>query len=390
MKIDFQNTEVAFAMKSDTDLKKAYVLFKTIGSPTIVKMGNTMLNLALKINFPINWAVKPTIYNHFVGGESINDCNPVVRKMEPYKVGAILDYSVEGKDAPEDIQNALEETLRAIENAGKDANIPFCVFKPTAFTTATILEKVSMGWDLTPEEEVEAQGFRDRIHKLCETAHANDIPILIDAEDSWYQNFIDDVSNANMAEFNKEKAIVFNTFQMYRHDRLDFLKKSYQMAIDGGYYLGAKFVRGAYMEKERARAEAKGYEDPIQPDKEATDRDYNLALKFCVEHIEKIKVFNGTHNEYSTQYLIDLMEEHGLAKDDDRLWFSQLYGMSDNLSFNVGKAGYNVAKYVPYGPVKHVMPYLLRRAEENTSAQGQSGRELNLVVEEMKRRRLKK
>ncbi|RUA30757.1 MAG: proline dehydrogenase [Bacteroidetes bacterium] len=390
MKIDFQNTEVAFAMKSDADLKKAYVLFKTIGSPTVVKMGNTMLNLALKINFPINWIVKPTIYNHFVGGESIDDCKPVVRKMEPFNVGAILDYSVEGKDSPEDIQNALDETLRAIENAGKDPNIPFCVFKPTAFTTATVLEKVSMGWDLTPEEEAEAQRFRDRIHKLCETAHAHDVPILIDAEDSWYQNFIDDVSNANMAEFNKEKAIVFNTFQMYRHDRLDFLKKSYQMAIDGGYYLGAKFVRGAYMEKERARAAAKGYEDPIQPNKEATDRDYNLALKFCVEHIGKIKVFNGTHNEYSTQYLIDLMEEHGLAKDDDRLWFSQLYGMSDNLSFNVGKAGYNVAKYVPYGPVKHVMPYLLRRAEENTSAQGQSGRELNLVVQEMKRRRLKK
>jgi len=390
MKIDFQNTEVAFAMKSDADLKKAYVLFKTIGSPAIVKMGNRMLSIALKVNFPINWAVKPTIYNHFVGGESISDCNPVVRKMEPHNVGAILDYSVEGKDAPEDIQNALEETLRAIENAGKDANIPFCVFKPTAFTTATVLEKVSMGWALTTEEEVEAQGFRDRVHKLCETAHANGIPILIDAEDSWYQNFIDDVTNANMAEFNKDKPIVFNTFQMYRHDRLDVLKKSYQMAIDGGYYLGAKFVRGAYMEKERARAEEKGYENPIQPDKEATDRDYNLALKFCVEHIDHIKIFNGTHNEYSTQYLIDLMEEHGLSNDDDRCWFSQLYGMSDNLSFNVGESGYNVAKYLPYGPVKHVMPYLLRRAEENTSAQGQSSRELTLVLAEMKRRKMAK
>ncbi len=390
MKIDFQNIEVAFAMKSNADLKKAYVLFKTIGSPTIVKMGNKMLSLALSINFPINWAVKPTIYNHFVGGESIKDCTPVVHKMEPYRVGAILDYSVEGKDSPEDIQNALEETLRAIENAGKESNVPFCVFKPTAFTTAAVLEKVSMGWDMTPEEKIEAQGFRDRVHILCKTAHANNIPILVDAEDSWYQNFIDDVTNANMAEFNKEKPIVFNTFQMYRHDRLEYLKKSYQMAIDGGYFLGAKFVRGAYMEKERERAAEKAYQDPIQPDKEATDRDYNAALKFCVENIDRIKMFNGTHNEYSTQYLVDLMEGHGLAKDDDRCWFSQLYGMSDNLSFNVGKAGYNVAKYLPYGPVKHVMPYLLRRAEENTSAQGQSGRELLLVVQEMKRRRLNK
>lgn len=390
MKIDFQNVEVAFAMKSNADLKKAYVLFKTIGSPAIVKMGNSMLSVALKINFPINWAVKPTIYNHFVGGETIEDCTPVVRRMADYNVGAILDYSVEGRDSPEDIQHALEETLRAVKNAGKEGNVPFCVFKPTAFTTATVLEKVSMGWELTPEEAKEAQGFRDRVHTLCKTAYESDVPILIDAEDSWYQNFIDEVTNANMAIYNKEKPIVFNTFQMYRHDRLEYLKTSYQMAIDGGYYLGAKFVRGAYMEKERARAEEKGYEDPIQPDKEATDRDYNLALKFCIEHIDKIKMFNGTHNEYSTQYLIDLMEEHGLANDDDRCWFSQLYGMSDNLSFNVGKAGYKVAKYLPYGPVKHVMPYLLRRAEENTSTQGQSSRELSFVSQEMKRRRLSK
>ena len=390
MKIDFQNTEVAFAIKSNNDLKKAYVLFKTIGSPTIVKMGSAMLNVALKIHFPINWIVKPTIYNHFVGGETIADCQPVVSKMGEYGVGSILDYSVEGKEAPEDIQNAMDETLRAIRNAGKDPNVPFCVFKPTAFTTSTVLEKVSMGWDLTPEEEKEAGNFRDRVHTLCKTAFENDIPILIDAEDSWYQNFIDDVVNENMARFNKEKAIVFNTFQMYRWDRLDFLKKSYEMAVEGGYFLGAKFVRGAYMEKERARAAEKGYKDPIQPNKEATDRDYNAALKFCVEHIDRIKIFNGTHNEYSTQYLIDLMEEHGIPKDDDRCWFSQLYGMSDNISFNVAKVGYNVAKYLPYGPVKHVMPYLLRRAEENTSAQGQSGRELSLVLKEMKRRRLTK
>jgi proline dehydrogenase len=390
MKIDFQNTEVAFAIKSDADLKKAYVLFKTIGSPTVVKIGNTLLKMALKIHFPIDWIVKPTIYNHFVGGVSIEDCKPVVRKMEPYGVGAILDYSVEGKEDPEDIQNAMEETLRAIKNAGEDSNVPFCVFKPTAFTTSAVLEKVSAGMELTPEEEQEAQNFRDRVHTLCKTAYESDVPLLIDAEDSWYQNFIDEVVNANMAEFNKEKAIIFNTFQMYRWDRLDFLKKSYQMAIDGGYYLGAKFVRGAYMEKERARAAEKGYKDPIQPNKEATDRDYNAALKFCIEHIDRVKIFNGTHNEYSTQYMIDLMEEHGIAKDDDRCWFSQLYGMSDNLSFNVAKAGYNVAKYLPYGPVKHVMPYLLRRAEENTSAQGQSGRELQLVLKEMKRRRLAK
>jgi proline dehydrogenase len=390
MKIDFNNTEVAFAPKSNADLKKAYVLFKTIASPKVVKFGNTMLNFAIKIHFPINWIVKPTIYNHFVGGETISDSDATISKMAQYNVKSILDYSVEGKEEPEDIQMAFEETLRAIKNAGKNPHIPFSVFKPTAMGRSIVLEKVSAGAELNEKEKEEERQFRDRIHQLCKTAYEVDIPILIDAEHSWYQNIIDDATNKEMAIFNKEKAIVFNTFQMYRHDRLDFLKKSYEMAVEGGYYLGAKFVRGAYMEIERERAAQKGYEDPIQPDKESTDKAYNDALKFCVDHIDRISIFNGTHNEYSSQYLVDLMEENGIAKDDGRCWFSQLYGMSDHISFNLGKAGYNVAKYLPYGPVKHVMPYLLRRAEENTSAAGQSGRELSLIIAEMKRRKLEK
>jgi proline dehydrogenase len=388
MKIDFNNTEVAFSSKSNYDLNKAYVLFKTIASPWIVKMGEKLLNIALMLHIPINWAVKPTIYSHFVGGESIESSNKAIRKLEEHNIKAILDYSVEGKEEPEDIQLAFEETLRAIKNAGKDANIPFCVFKPTAMGRSIVLEKASIkDPNMTEKEKKEEQQFRDRIHELCKTAYESDVPILIDAEHSWFQGIIDEATNKEMAEFNKKKPIVFNTFQMYRHDRLAFLKESYQMAIDGGYFLGAKFVRGAYMEMERERAEKKGYEDPIQPTKEATDDDYNAALKFCIDNIEKIKVFNGTHNEYSTQYMIDMMEEKGIAKDDDRCWFSQLYGMSDHISFNIGKAGYNVAKYLPYGPVKHVMPYLLRRAEENTSAQGQSGRELSLIMAEKKRRK---
>jgi proline dehydrogenase len=387
MKIDFNNTEVAFAPKSNADLKKAYVLFKTIANPWIVKMGNSMLSLAMKIHFPINWIVKPTVYNHFVGGETIDDSRDTIKHMAQYNVKSILDYSVEGKEEAEDIQLAFEETLRAVKNAGENPNIPFCVFKPTAMGRSKVMEKVSAGEALNDKEKEEEMAFRNRVHELCETAYKANIPILIDAEHSWYQNIIDDVCNTEMANFNKERAIVFNTFQMYRHDRLDYLKKSYEMAIDGGYHLGAKFVRGAYMERERERAARMGYEDPIQPDKEATDRDYNLALKYCVEHIDRIAIFNGTHNEYSSQYLIDLMVEAGLKPDDDRCWFSQLYGMSDHISFNVAKENYNVAKYLPYGPVKHVMPYLLRRAEENTSAAGQSGRELTLITMEVKRRK---
>lgn len=352
-----------------------------------MKLGVGLTQSFMRIGLPVNWFVKPTIYKQFVGGETITDSIPVVEMLGKYNVKAILDYSVEGSDSKEGIQNALEETLCSIENAANHSNIPFAVFKPTAFTTSTVLLKVSAGDELTANEKEEADNFRKRVDKLCSAAFEKGIPILIDAEDSWYQNFIDDVVNDMMAKYNKERTIVFNTFQMYRHDRLDYLKKSFQMALEGNYFLGAKFVRGAYMEKERERAAQLGYPSPIQPDKEHTDNDYNAALKFCIEHIDRITIFNGTHNEYSSGYLTELMAEAKIAKDDPRVWFSQLYGMSDHISFNLAHNGYNVVKYLPYGPVKYVIPYLVRRAEENTSVKGQTGRELSLIKKEIKRRK---
>ncbi len=390
MKIDFNNTENAFISKSDWDISKAYVLFKTISNPLIVKAGNKMLNIALGIHFPINWAVKPTIYQHFVGGETIESCDAAIDKLGKYNVKSILDYSVEGKEDAEDIRLAFEETLQAIKNAGKNPNIPFAVFKPTAMGRSIVLEKASSGAEMNEQETKEKDQFLDRVHQLCKMAHEVDTPILIDAEHSWYQNIIDYATNTEMANFNKEKAIVFNTFQMYRHDRLAYLDESYKMAQNGGYFLGAKFVRGAYMEIERERAENKGYTDPIQPNKETTDKDYNAAIKYCLERIDNIKIFNGTHNDESTQLMVDYMCDNNIPKDHDHCWFSQLYGMSDNISFNVAKEGFNVAKYLPYGPVKHVMPYLLRRAEENTSAQGQSTRELDFIKQERDRRKAAK
>jgi proline dehydrogenase len=385
----FDNTEIAFKSLSNKELKKAYRLFKIMGNTTLVKIGNKLARIAVKIGIPVGWAAKPTLYAHFVGGETIKSCQRVVDKLEQYNVKAILDYSVEGKEKDDDIEKALQETLNSVKNAGANENIPFSVFKPTAFGKSPILEKASSGATLNNYEQKEVEKFKDRIFQLCQAAYAVDVPILIDAEDSWYQNIIDEVTELMMQRFNKEKAIVFNTYQMYRWDRLDFLKAAHQRATEGGYYLGAKFVRGAYMEKERARAEEMGYKDPIQPDKESTDRDYNLALKYCVENIQNISVFNGTHNDYSSAYMTELMKEHGLEKNDNRLWFSQLLGMSDNISFNLAEKGYNVAKYLPYGPVRHVLPYLLRRAEENTSVKGQSSRELLLISAELKRRKLK-
>ncbi len=386
--MNFENTEIAFQSLSDAELKKAYRLFKLMGSATLVKVGTALTNIAIKIRFPIGWAARPTMYAHFVGGETIEKCQRLVDKLGRYNVKAILDYSVEGKEKDEDIENALNETIASIKNAGKNENIPFAVFKPTAFGKSEIMEKASLNHKLTESEQAEIDKFKKRVLTLCEAAYNADVPILVDAEDSWYQPIIDQVTEQMMEKFNKKRAIVFNTYQMYRHDRLEYLKSAHKKASEGNYFLGAKFVRGAYMEKERERAAEKGYEDPIQPDKASTDRDYNLALKYCVENIDNISVFCGTHNEYSNQYLAELIEQHNLEKNDNRIWFSQLIGMSDNISFNLAQNGYNVAKYTPYGPVNFVMPYLLRRAEENTSVKGQSSRELSMIKSEMQRRKL--
>jgi proline dehydrogenase len=386
--IDFNNTENAFRIKSDWELKKAYYLFKLIGNPALTKLGNAIARFALRVHFPVAWFVKPTIYAHFVGGESIEKCSPVVRKLADFKVKAILDYSVEGGEKEEDFQRALDETLKTINNAVTDVNIPFVVFKPTAFAPSYILEKAGKGENnLNEKEKIELAAFRARVNRLCKAAYDAEIPILIDAEHSYYQDIIDVVVRENQQKFNRDRAIVFNTYQMYRHDRLEYLKQDFELAQKEGYFLGAKFVRGAYMEMERERAEKMGYPDPIQPNKEATDRDYNAALKFCVEHIDRISIFNGTHNEYSSNYLVELMQEYNIDKGDKRCFFSQLYGMSDHISFNLAEAGYNVAKYLPFGPVRSVLPYLIRRAEENTSIAGQTSRELMLIKMELIRRK---
>ena len=385
--VSFTDTEIAFASKDDRDLKRAYWLFRAINNPFIVKTGNTLANIAFSLKIPIDWAIKPTLYKQFVGGETIEQCKPVVDRMGAHNVKSILDYSVEGKENDADIEAALQETLRTIENASREENIPFAVFKPTGFGKSSVLEKASEEENqLNQEERKEADKFIDRVNRLCKAAYEKDIPIHVDAEDACYQNFIDSVVTDMMEKYNTRKAIVFNTLQMYRWDRLDFLKNAYEKAREKNYYPGIKFVRGAYMEKERERAKRYGYTSPIHPTKEATDQDYNAALKFSVEHIDRISIFNATHNEYSSKYLTELMDEHGLAKDDPRIWFSQLYGMSDHISFNLAKEGYNVARYVPYGPVKHVLPYLLRRAEENTSVKGQICRELSLLMQEKRRR----
>lgn len=382
--ISFENTENAFKAKSDSDLTRSYWLFKLIGNPLLVKMGASLGPLALKMGF--RGIIKNTIFKQFVGGETIRDCTHAIAQLGKYNIGTILDYSVEGKESEPDFDNCFRETIETIHKAKNDKNIPFCVFKVTGLARFALLEKISAGETLTDAEKEEWQRVKKRVAMICATSLENDQRIFIDAEESWIQQAIDDLANENMAVCNKYKVIVYNTYQLYRKDRLAYLEQSIREAKTGSYHLGAKLVRGAYMEKERDRALKMGYPSPIQLSKENTDKDYDLSLELCIRNIDVIGLCAGTHNEKSSLFLVDLMRQKNIAPSDERIYFSQLLGMSDHISYNLSLNGYNVAKYVPYGPLKDVLPYLIRRAQENTSVKGQTGRELNLIMKEKARR----
>jgi proline dehydrogenase len=389
--ISFDNTEIAFSGKTDQDLNWSYRLFKMIGKPWLVKAGSFFGNLALTLRLPVKGLIKKTIFKQFCGGENIADCEAKIEQLAKFKIGTILDYSVEGKESETDLDHGRDEIIETIKRAKGDTRIPFSVFKVTGLARTSLLEKFNaVSSKLSVEETKEIEKVIERVDAICKAASDAGVPVFIDAEDSWFQDGIDRMANQMMAKYNKEKAIVFNTLQMYRHDRLEFLKKTHQESIAGNYFVGIKLVRGAYMEKEREKAAAEKYPDPIQPDKNATDRDYNLALEYMVQHVDKFSLCAGTHNEKSSAHLVELMNRHKIEKNDKRIYFAQLLGMSDHISFNLAHHGYNVAKYVPYGPVREVMPYLMRRAQENTSVAGQTGRELSLIIKEKNRRKGKK
>ncbi|MBP6090430.1 MAG: proline dehydrogenase family protein [Crocinitomicaceae bacterium] len=386
--ISFDNTEIAFKSKSNTDLAKAYWLFKIIGNPKLVKVGKWATNTALNLNLPIKGIIKKTIFSQFCGGETISDCTKAITTLSNYGIGTILDYSIEGKTSDEDFNATVEEIIATIKAAANNPKIPFAVFKVTGISSFSILEKANdIHSVLSPEEEQKLSAIIQRIDKICAAAYSHSVPVFIDAEETWIQDTIDRITFDMMLKYNKEQAIVFNTLQMYRHDRLAFLKNEITQAKTHNVHYGVKLVRGAYMEKERERALKMGYPSPIQPDKKACDHDFNSALELIIENLDAMALCAGSHNEESAQLLTSLMNKKGIAAADKRVYFAQLLGMSDHISYNVAHAGYNVAKYVPYGPVKEVMPYLLRRADENTSVAGQTGRELSLIMKERNRRK---
>ena len=383
----FDNTQVAFSMKSDRELNRAYFLFKMIANRPLVRIGTSLTNFAIKAHLPVEGLIRATVFDHFCGGVNEEDCLPVVERMYQKGVASVLDYSVEGKEDEAQFDSALQMILKTVDFAEQNKAIPFAVFKPTGLGRFELYEKLGQKIHFTDDEALEWSRVIARFDMICRVAHQKDVLLLIDGEESWMQEAADDLVTQMMQKYNKEKAIVFNTLQMYRHDRMDYLKKLHSQATTEGFFIGMKIVRGAYMEKENKRAEEKGYQTPICPTKEATDANYDAAVRYMIDNLDIMAIFAGTHNESSSYLLMELMKQKNIEKSDRRVWFGQLYGMSDNISYNLASHGYNVAKYLPFGPVRDVMPYLIRRAEENTSVEGQTSRELMLLKTERDRRR---
>jgi len=398
--LSFDNTENAFAYKSDKALRKAHFLFSSMGYASLVKIGTRITPWAIRVGLPVKGLIRNTLFEQFVGGETLEETAKVADLLGQYNVNVILDYGVEGGDHGEvGLDHSCNEFIKVINYAATQPNIPFMSIKVTGLARFGLLEKLDAasharsGFEgkvhtelLDKNELAEWERVVARMDRICSTAAEKNVGVLVDAEESWIQDPVDAITMQMMEKYNRSKAVVYNTIQLYRHDRLQFLKDSYQQAEEKQFILGAKLVRGAYMEKERKRAEERKYPSPIQPNKEATDRDYNLGVEFCIKHLERIALIVASHNEYSNLHATRLLQENGLALNHHHIHFSQLYGMSDNITFNLAKAGCPVSKYLPFGPIEEVVPYLMRRAQENSSVAGQTGRELGLIKTEIKRR----
>lgn len=383
----FNDTKTAFKLKSDLELDRAIFLFSMMKHKKLVDAGSWLTKMSLKLNLPVEGLIKKTIFEQFCGGITEEDCKPVTKEMYEKRLHSILDYSVEGKETDEEFDSALNKKMELIKFAAKSDELPFALFKPTGIGRFAVWEKLSEGINLSDDEKEEWERVRERVDKLCNCAYENNVRLYADAEESWMQSAADDLMEEMMRKYNKENVIIYNTFQCYRWDRLEYIKKLHEKGKAEGFKIGAKIVRGAYMEKENARAKKYNYTSPICENKEATDVNFNSVMSYCLANLNDIHIFIGTHNEVSNYLALQSMEDKGLELDDERIWFSQLYGMSDHISFNLSKKGYNSAKLVPFGPIKDVVPYLLRRAQENTSVKGQTGRELSLLEEEKKRRK---
>lgn len=385
--LDFNNTEIAYSAKSLSELKGIYALFRLIKYPFVVKLTKYAGNLARVIHFPLRWIVGNNICKQFMGGEKLTDCVETICKLSFFNIKSTLEYSVEKKQTPPAIEASFREIHNCIDYAKKNENLVFVVFRSSSITTDELLSKVSEKRSKLSIEEIKAfREFKERFMDICQHAYDNDVRILVEAEDYCFQDAVDSLTDEAMKNFNTKHAIVYATLQMYRYDRMSYLRRIYDDALDNNYIPGIKIVRGSFMEAERLRAATLGYPDPICIDKQATDENFAAGIQFVVDHIDRFELFMGSHNEDSNYMLVSLMKEKGLSVDDSRIYFAQLYGMSDTISFNLAKAGYNVTKYVPYAPVNELLAYLIRRAEDNTAIVKQINHELDLLNLEIERR----
>ena len=380
------NTKNGFTLKSDFELRKAYFLFKIISNKTLTNLGKTLLDVALKLRLPILFIVRGTVFEQFCSGETLDESFDTVKKLNNKNVKSYLHYSVEGLENESSYDLSLNEVLSSITFVAEKPILDYTVFKPTAIANTQILKKVSSNESLDEKEKLLYDKSLDRFDKICHLAFKKDVRVLVDAEESWIQDAIDEIVLSMMMKYNKQKAIVYNTCQMYRHDRINYLKTLHDVALRNNFFLGIKLVRGAYIEKENKRAKRNNYLSPICSSKELTDQNFNNGASYILSNLDKFSLFSGTHNEESIYKIINIMETNNINKDDANIWFGQLYGMSDNITFNLASEGFNVIKYLPYGPIKEVIPYLIRRADENTSVKGQTSRELDLIRTELKRR----
>jgi len=382
----FENTEVAYAERSNGELKKAKALFQLMSNNGLVSLGSSLANIALSLRLPVSPLFRFTVYNHFCGGETFAECKQTIQKLAESNVGVLLNYGVELKETEDDFNKTVEHNIEALQFGGKNKSVKALCIKVTGFGRHELFEKVQAGEKLSADETKEFAAVKKRLDKICQVADKNDVPVYIDAEESWIQNPLDEMVEEMMEKYNRGKCIVFNTFQLYRHDRLAYLQAQIKRAIAGQYILGAKLVRGAYMEKERERAKEKGYKSPIHKNKKEVDADFNEAVNLCLENLDHLYVCVASQSEESNLLAMELIAKKKIEPQNPRILFSQLYGMGDNITFNQAKLAFNATKYLPYGPVKEVIPYLIRRAQENTSVAGQTTRELSLIVKEIKRR----
>ncbi len=396
MNLSLDNTQNAFAYKSNADLRKARFLFTVIQNPLVVSLATSVTPFLMKSGLPINGLIRSTIFKQFVGGETLEDSARVTKQLGAYGVQVILDYGVEAKEGEENFDNVADKIIEAVEFAATQKNVPYVSVKLTGLASLNLLEtlneapRLRSGIHDSESQTAEWERVRERMFAICDIANEKGVGILLDAEETWIQDPIDRLAFELMGVYNKGKVVVYNTYQLYREDRLHFLKLSYKLAVEGNFLLGAKLVRGAYMEKERERAIAMNYPSPIHVNKEATDRDFDAAALFCLEHKETISLILASHNEQSNLLTAQKMIELGMSNNDERVHFSQLFGMSDHISFNMALENYNVSKYLPFGPIQEVIPYLMRRAQENSSVNGQTNRELLLIRKELSRRKAKK